>query len=100
MDLKLVCSKLVRFFALATLLHLTSVFRVYGFGGIHPYDKVPDSNPLNSSRVIQRTAISRVCGQSKRTFARNGHPHENLPWLPLLLLKLSTFYPLALTTSV
>ena len=102
MDLKLICSKLIRFFALVTLLQFTSDFRVYGFEGTHPYDKVPDSNPLNSSRVIQRTAISRLCGQSKRTFARNGHPHENLPRLPLLLLplKLSTFYPLALTSTV
>ena len=102
MDLKLVCSKLIRFFALVTLLQLTSVFRVYGFGGTHPYDMVPDSNPVNSCQVIQRTAISRLCGQSKRTFARNGHPHENLPRLPLLLLplKLSTFYLLAVTSSV
>ena len=94
------CSKLIRLSALLKILQLTSVFRVYGFGGTHPYDKVPDSNPVNSSRVIQRTAISRLCGQSKRTFARNGHPHENLPRLPLLPLKLSTFYPLALTSSV
>ena len=96
------CSKLIRLSALLKILQLTSVFRVYGFGGTHPYDMVPDSNPVNSSRVIQRTAISRLCGQSKRTFARNGHPHENLPRFPLLLLplKLSTFYPLALTSSV
>ena len=94
------CSKLIRLSALLKILQLTSVFRVYGFGGTHPYDMVPDSNPVNSSWVIQRTAISRLCGQSKRTFARNGHPHENLPRLPLLPLKLSTFYPLALTSSV